>query len=43
VVVAEIAAMLVAATALTIDSAFADKNRKHDGMEGGYEKSQAVS
>jgi hypothetical protein len=40
VVVAVMAAMLVAATALATDSAFADKNRKHDG---GYQKSQAVS
>jgi hypothetical protein len=42
VVVAVMAAMLVAATALATDSAFADKNRKHDG-KGGYKKSQAVS
>jgi hypothetical protein len=39
VVVAAMTAMLVAATALATDSAFADKNRKHDG---GYKKSQAV-
>jgi uncharacterized membrane protein len=42
VVVAAMTAMLVAATALATDSAFADKNRKHDG-KGGYHKSQAVS
>jgi hypothetical protein len=43
VVVAVMAAMLVAATALaTADNAFADKNRKHDGKSG-YHKSQAVS
>jgi hypothetical protein len=36
------AAMLVAATALATDNAFAgDKNRKHDG-KGGYKKSQAA-
>jgi hypothetical protein len=39
VVVAAMAAMLVATTALATDNAFADKNRKH----GGYTKSQAVS
>jgi hypothetical protein len=39
-VVAALAVMLVAATALvTTDSAFADKKKK----KGGYEKSQAVS
>jgi hypothetical protein len=42
VVVAAMAVMLVAATALATDNAFADKNRKHDG-KGGYKKSQAVS
>jgi hypothetical protein len=42
VVVAAMAVMLVAATAFATDSAFADKNRKHDG-KGGYKKSQAVS
>ena len=40
VVVAAMAAMLVAATALATDNAFADKNRKHDG---GYKKSQAAA
>jgi hypothetical protein len=42
VVVVAMAVMLVAATALATDSAFADKNRKHDG-KGGYTKSQAVT
>ncbi len=42
VVVAAMAVMLVAATALATDNAFADKNRKHDG-KGGYKKTQAVS
>jgi hypothetical protein len=42
VVVAAMTVMLVAATALATDSAFADKNRKHDG-KGGYKKTQAVS
>jgi hypothetical protein len=40
VVVAAVTVMLVAATALATDSAFADKNRKHDG-KGGY-KAQAT-
>jgi uncharacterized membrane protein len=42
VVVAALAAMLVAATALATDSAFADKKR-HDDKKKGYEKTQAVS
>jgi hypothetical protein len=42
VVVAAMATMLIAATALATDSAFADKNRKHDG-KGGYTKSQATT
>jgi uncharacterized protein YdeI (BOF family) len=42
VVVAAMAVMLVAATALATDSAFADKKR-HDDKKGGYQKSQAVS
>jgi hypothetical protein len=42
VVVAAMAAILIAATALATDNAFADKNRKHDG-KGGYKKSQAAS
>ncbi len=35
-------AMLVAATALATDNAFADKKR-HDDKKKGYEKTQAVS
>jgi uncharacterized membrane protein len=42
VVVAAMAVMLVAATALATDSAFADKKR-HDDKKKSYEKSQAVS
>jgi uncharacterized protein YdeI (BOF family) len=42
IVVAAMAIMLIAATALATDSAFADKNRKHDG-KGRYKKTQAVS
>jgi hypothetical protein len=43
-VVAALAVMLVAATALaTTDNAFADKKRHDDKKKGGYEKSQAVS
>jgi hypothetical protein len=43
-VVAALAVMLVAATALaTADNAFADKKRHNDRKKGGYEKSQAVS
>jgi hypothetical protein len=42
VVVAGMAAMLVAATALVTDNAFADKKR-HDDKKKGYEKSQAVT
>jgi hypothetical protein len=38
VVVAVMAVMLIGATALSTDDAFADKKKK-----GGYEKSQAVS
>jgi hypothetical protein len=42
-VVAVLAVMLVAATALvTTDNAFADKKR-HDDKKGGYEKSQATA
>jgi hypothetical protein len=41
VVVAAMAAMLIAATALATDSAFADKKR-HDGKKS-YSKTQAVS
>jgi hypothetical protein len=42
VVVAALAAMLVAATALATDSAFADKKR-HDDKKKGHEKSQATA
>jgi uncharacterized membrane protein len=42
VVVAALAAMLVAATALATDSAFADKKR-HDDKKKGYTKSQAAT
>ncbi len=42
VVVVAMAAMLVAATALATDNAFADKKR-HDDKKKSYEKSQAVS
>jgi uncharacterized membrane protein len=42
VVVAAMAAMLVAATALATDSAFADKKR-HDDKKSGYTKSQAAT
>jgi uncharacterized membrane protein len=42
VVVAAMTAMLVAATALATDNAFADKKR-HDDKKKGYEKTQAVS
>jgi hypothetical protein len=44
VVVAAMAVMLVAATALaTTDNAFADKKRHDDKKKGGYGKSQALS
>jgi uncharacterized membrane protein len=42
VVVAALAAMLVATTALATDSAFADKKR-HDDKKKGHEKSQATA
>jgi uncharacterized membrane protein len=42
VVVAAMAAMLVAATALATDNAFADKKR-HDDKKMSYKKSQAVT
>jgi hypothetical protein len=42
VVVAVMTAMMVAATALATDSAFADKKR-HDDKKSGYHKTQAVS
>jgi hypothetical protein len=43
VVVAAMAVMLIGATALVTDDAFADKKRHDDKKKGGYEKSQAVS
>jgi hypothetical protein len=43
VVVAAMAVMLIGATALATDDAFADKKRHDDKKKGGYEKSQAVS
>jgi hypothetical protein len=42
-IVAAMAAMLIGATALVTDDAFADKKRHDDKKKGGYEKSQAVS
>jgi uncharacterized membrane protein len=42
VAVAAVAAMLVAATALATDNAFADKKR-HDDKKKSYSKTQAVS
>ena len=42
-VVAAMAVMLIGATALATDDAFADKKRHDDKKKGGYEKSQAVS
>ncbi len=42
-VVAALAVMLIGATALATDDAFADKKRHDDKKKGGYEKSQAVS
>ena len=43
VVVAAMAVMLIGATALATDDAFADKKRHDDKKKGGYGKSQAVS
>jgi hypothetical protein len=37
------AVMLIGATALVTDDAFADKNRHDDKKKGGYEKSQATA
>jgi hypothetical protein len=42
-VVAALAIMLIGATALATDDAFADKKRHDDKKKGGYEKSQAVA
>jgi hypothetical protein len=43
VVVAAMAVMLIGATAVVTDDAFADKKRHDDKKKGGYEKSQTVS
>jgi hypothetical protein len=43
VVVAAMAAMLIGATALVTDDAFADKKRHDDKKKGSYEKSQATA
>jgi hypothetical protein len=43
VVVAAMAVMLIGATALATDDAFADKKRHDDKKKGGYEKSQATA
>jgi hypothetical protein len=43
VVVAAMAVMLIGATALVTDDAFADKKRHDDKKKGGYEKRQATS
>jgi hypothetical protein len=43
VIVAALAVMMIGATALATDDAFADKKRHDDKKKGGYEKSQAVS
>ena len=42
-IVGAMAVMLIGATALATDDAFADKKRHDDKKKGGYEKSQAVS
>ena len=43
VIVFALAVMLIGATALATDDAFAVKKRHDDKKKGGYEKSQAVS
>jgi hypothetical protein len=43
VVVAAMAVMLIGATALATEDAFADKKRHDDKKKGGYERGQAVS
>ena len=43
VVVAAMAVMLIGATALATDDAFADKKRHDDQKKGGHENGQAVS
>jgi hypothetical protein len=42
-IVAAMTVMLIGATALATEDAFADKKRHDDKKKGGYEKSQAVS
>jgi hypothetical protein len=42
-IVAAMAVMLIGATALATEDAFADKKRHDDKKKGGYEKGQAVS
>ena len=42
-IVAAMAVMLIGATALATEDAFADKKRHDDKKKGGYEKSQAVA
>jgi hypothetical protein len=43
VVVAAMAVMLIGATALATEDAFANKKRHDDKKKGGYEKSQATA
>ncbi len=43
VIVAALAVIMIGATALATEDAFADKKRHDDKKKGGYEKSQAVS
>jgi hypothetical protein len=43
IVVAAMAVMLIGATALATEDAFADKKRHDDKKKGGYGKSQAVA
>jgi hypothetical protein len=43
VVVAAMAVMLIGATALATEDAFADKKRHDDKKKGGHEKSQATA
>ena len=43
VVIAAMAVMLIGATALATDDAFAGKKRHDDKKKGGYEKNQATS
>ena len=43
VIVSALAVMLIGATALATDDAFADKKRHDDKKKGGHENGQAVS